>query len=105
MDRCRCLGDTPGALVSVCLFQSPWMKKKKKRLGMKTDPGKVGGTGRRWPQGTPPHTTWSFWAGVSTVESVLDLVSLSAVSSVNTFRIPAGRDLRRRVWKPWAATT
>lgn len=76
-------------------------KKKKKKM----DPGKVGGAGRRWPRGSPPHTAWSFWARVSAVESVLDLVSLSAVSSVNTFRIPAGRDLRRREWKPWAAAT
>lgn len=64
-----------------------------------------GAEGRQSWQAGAPYTAWLFWAGVSTVESVKDLDSLSVDSSVSTFRSLVGRDLRNRAWKPWAATT
>lgn len=44
-----------------------------------------------------PYTSWLFRAGVSTVENVLDLLSLPTDSSANTPWILEGRDLRNRV--------
>ena len=43
-----------------------------------------------------PYTAWLFRVGVSTVENVLDLLSLPTDSSTNTSRILEGRDLRNR---------
>lgn len=54
--------------------------------------------------GSRSYTAWLFVAGVSPVESVMDLLSLPTDSSVNTFRSLEGRVLRNRAWKPWAAT-
>lgn len=71
--------------------------------GLKSAEGE--GTGGRRKPGGPPHTPWLFCAGVSTVESVIDLLSRPTDSSASTCRSLAGSDLRKRLWNPWAATT